>query len=133
MDVFKKSQTNIALVTDEYGSVVGLITVGDILNAIVKDIEMGNEATSPQVVRVNNRSSLIDGKMPIDEFKEIFHIEALPNEEQARYRTLGGLVMTQIGAIPKKGDSFTIGNYRFEVIKVRRRRVEKILLTQEEG
>ncbi|MCH9703832.1 MAG: hypothetical protein K0U13_03490, partial [Chlamydiae bacterium] len=63
-------------------------------------------------------------------FKEIFHFEKLPNESRARYRTLSGLCMTQVGAVPKKGDVFVVGGHRFEVISVKRRRVEKVLLTK---
>jgi putative hemolysin len=130
MDLFKKSQNSVALVTDEYGTIQGMITLDDIFNAIVKDIEQGTNEDGAQLLKVNNRTYLLDGKLPIDEFKEIFLIETLPNEEKAAFRTLSGLCMTQIEAIPKKGDSFTIGNFRFEIVKVRKRRVEKVLLTR---
>lgn len=130
MDLFKKSHNKLALVTDEYGTIQGMITFDDIFKAIVKDIEQGGDEQGTQILKVNNRSYIVDGKIPIDEFKEIFHIETLPNEEKAAFRTLSGLCMTQIEAIPKKGDSFTIGDLKFEIIKVRKRRVEKVLLTR---
>lgn len=130
MDLFKRSQNTVALVTDEYGTIQGMITIDDIFNAIVKDIDQEGLGGKSQVLKVNNRSYLLDGKLPIDEFKEIFHIETLPNEEKAAFRTLSGLCMTQIEAVPKKGDTFTIGRLRFEVLKVRKRRVEKVLLTR---
>jgi putative hemolysin len=130
MDLFKKSHNNVALVTDEYGTVQGIITIDDIFNAIVKDIDQEGIGGRSQVLRVNNRSYLLDGKLPIDEFKEIFHIERLPNEEKAAFRTLSGLCMSQIEAVPKKGDRFVVGNLSFEILKVRKRRVEKVLLTK---
>jgi putative hemolysin len=130
MDLFKKTHNTVALVTDEYGTVQGMITLDDIFNAIVKDIDQSGGSDGSQLLKVNNRSYLLDGKLPIDEFKEIFHIDKLPNEEKAAFRTLSGLCMTQIEAVPKKGDTFTIGSLRFEVLKVRKRRVEKVLLTR---
>lgn len=131
MDLFKKTGSAVALVTDEYGSIQGMITVDDILSAIVKDIDVGLESAS-QIFKVNARSYVLDGKLPIDEFKEIFHIDHLPQEEKARFRTLSGLCMSQLGAIPKKGDSFVIGTLRFEILKVKKRRVEKVLLTKQD-
>ncbi|NGX54332.1 MAG: hypothetical protein K1000chlam4_01058, partial [Chlamydiae bacterium] len=130
MDLFKKTQNTLALVTDEYGTIQGMITIGDLFNAIIKDIDQ-QTGEAAQIIRVNNRTWLLDGKVPIDEFKEIFHIEELPEEEKARYRTLSGLCMAQLEAVPKKGDAFFIGTLRFEVLRVRKRRVEKILLTRQ--
>lgn len=132
LDLFKKTGSTTALVTDEYGTIQGMITVDDILNAIVKDIDQGGLEGSSQIFKVNNRSYVLDGKLPIDEFKEIFHLEHLPQEEKARYRTLSGLCMAQIGAIPKKGDAFFVGNLRLEILKVQKRRVEKVLLTRQD-
>lgn len=129
MDLFRKNHESLALVIDEYGTIKGMITLGDIMNAIIRGIEEGGES---QIVKVNNRSWLIEGNLPIDEFKDYFHFEHLPEEERARYRTVGGLCMNQIEAIPKKGDVFTVGEFRFEVLKVRKRRVEKILLTRQD-
>lgn len=133
MDLFKKTGNSVALVTDEYGSIQGMITVDDILNAIVKDIDHAGLEGYSQIFKVNTRSFLLDGKLPIDEFKEIFLLDKLPDEEKARYRTLSGLCMTQLGSIPKKGDTFFVGNLRFEILKVKNRRVEKVLLTRQDG
>ncbi|NGX55483.1 MAG: Magnesium and cobalt efflux protein CorC [Chlamydiae bacterium] len=130
MDLFKKTQNTLALVTDEYGTIQGMITIGDLFNAIIKDIDQ-QTGEAAQIIRVNNRTWLLDGKVPIDEFKEIFHIEELPDEEKARYRTLSGLCMAQLEAVPQKGDAFFIGTLRFEILRVRKRRVEKILLTRQ--
>lgn len=129
LDLFRLNQVTLALVTDEYGSIQGMVTTADVMNAIVRDIE---EEKLPTAVKVNAKSWLLDGSYPIDEFKENFHLEHLPEEERARYRTLSGLCMTQLGAVPKKGDYFMIGNFRFEILKVRKRRVEKILLVLKE-
>lgn len=130
LDIFKKKRHTIALVTDEYGTIQGLIRLSDIMHAIIKDIDLEALGEAAPIMKVSNNSWILEGKMPIDEFKEIFHFERLPHEERARYRTLSGLCMSQLGAIPKKGDIFLIGGHRFEVVSVKRRRVEKVLLTK---
>ena len=130
LDIFKKKRNSIALVTDEYGAVQGMIRISDVMQAITKDIDVADVSEGAAMMRVSSSSWIVDGKMPIDEFKEIFHFERLPNEGRARYRTLSGLCMTQVGAIPKKGDIFLVGSHRFEIISVNRRRVEKVLITK---
>lgn len=127
MELIEKTGCKMALVTDEYGVIQGTITMDEVIAAIVKDIDQSGTAHFHQV---NPRCWLLDGKMPIDEFKEIFHFDALPDEERARYRTLGGLCMTLLGAVPKKGDVVILDAYRLEVLRTHRRRVEKLLLTR---
>lgn len=129
LDHFKKSHDTSALVTDEYGVIQGLITLSDITRAIIKDVDDLHITGGGQVIRVSPTSWIAEGRTPIDEFKEIFNFESLPHEEKARYRTLSGLTMHELGAIPKKGDQFTLGVYQFEVVQVKKRRVEKILIT----
>lgn len=128
LERFKITKNTFALATDEYGTIQGMITTEDILTAITNEVD--SEAQQGKgIVKINQRSWVIDGSLPIDEFKEIFHFDELPNEERARYRTLSGLCMNQLGVIPRKGDRFSLKNYRFEVVAVHKRRVEKILLT----
>jgi len=126
MELFETSDCKMALVTDEYGVVKGVVSMEEVIEAIIKDIDRQGTAHYHQV---NARTWLLDGKMPIDEFKEIFDFEELPQEEKAHYRTLGGLCMTLLGAIPKQGDVVLLEPYRLEIIRVHRRRVEKVLLT----
>ncbi len=127
LELFKNKHCSHALVADEYGVIQGVVSMNEIMDAIMKDIDEEGEA---HISRISTRSWLLDGKMPIDEFKEIFHFHGSLEEEKARFRTLSGLCMKQLEAIPKKGDTFQIKGYRFEIVRVRRRRVEKILLTK---
>lgn len=127
LDQFKEHHVTLAMVTDEYGSIQGMITSGDVMNAIVRDVE---EEAQTQLGQIGTEAWVLEGSYPIDEFKENFHFESLPDEEKARYRTLSGLCMHQLGAIPKRGNVFEIGEYRFEILKVRQRRVEKVLLNK---
>lgn len=130
LDIFKKKRNSIALVTDEYGTIQGVIRLSDVMDAIIKDIDLESVGEGGPIMRVSSSSWIVEGKMPIDEFKEIFHFERLPNEDRARYRTLSGLCMTHLGAVPKKGDAFVISGHRFEVVSVKRHRVEKVLITK---
>jgi putative hemolysin len=127
MEVLDTGQARLALVIDEYGVLQGAITFEEVLKAIVKDID---ESGTSYFQQVNPRCWLLDGRMPIDEFKEIFNIPHLPDEDKARYRTLGGLCMMLTGAVPQKGDVILFDAYKIEILRAYKRRVEKLLLTR---
>jgi putative hemolysin len=128
LEVFKQSGTHVALVTDEHGGIEGLTTHHDILEAIVGDIPSVGEQTEPQAVQREDGSWLLDGKMRVDDFKDIFNIESLPGEERGNYQTLGGFVMMQMARIPSAGQYFEWGGLRFEVMDMDGRRVDKVLV-----
>lgn len=128
LEVFKKSGTQMAMVLDEYGSVQGLVTLTDILEAIVGDIPSAEELAEPPVVQREDGSWLLDGMLPVDEFKELFQLDDLPGEEQGLYQTLAGFVMSQIGRIPTPADHFEWLGLRFEVLDMDGPRVDKVLV-----
>lgn len=128
LEKFKKTPDHIALVTDEYGGIQGLITLHDVLESIVGDVPTTSILPETQIVQRKDGSWLVDGMFPIDEFKELFDIEALPDEERGTYRTLGGFCMRQIGSIPKVGDAFSWHKLSFKIIKMDGRRVDKVLI-----
>jgi putative hemolysin len=128
LDMFKKTPDHIALVTDEYGGVQGLITLHDVLESIVGDVPSTSILPETQIVQRKDGSWLIDGMIPIDELKEQFEIDYLPDEEKGIYRTLGGFCMKEIGSIPKVGDTFTWNKFRFKIVKMDARRVDKVLI-----
>jgi len=123
LEVFKESNKELVLVIDEFGGITGLLTINDVLEEIVGDIEVGE----PQVTQRQDGSWLLDGMLDIDEFKEIFHLGLLPNEDD--YETLAGFVMTSLGRIPKSADRFEWEGLRFEVVDMDARRVDKVLVT----
>jgi putative hemolysin len=128
LGAFKKSETQMALVIDEYGSVQGLITLIDILEAIVGDIPSVDDMFE-QVVQRDDGTWLVDGMMPIDEFKELFGIQELPDEEQGFYQTVAGFLMMQLGRIPTETDRFAWGDITVEVVDMDGPRVDKVLVT----
>jgi putative hemolysin len=123
LEVFKESNKEMVLVIDEFGGVTGLLTINDVLEEIVGDIEV----SEPQVTQRQDGSWLLDGMLDIDEFKELFHLGLLPNEND--YETLAGFVMTSLGKIPRSADRFEWEGLRFEVMDMDGRRVDKVLVT----
>jgi putative hemolysin len=130
LELFKQTGMHMALLIDEYGGIEGLVTLDDILEAIVGDIPTADELLAPPIVRREDGSWLIDGLLPVDEFKALFDIEALPEEDG--YQTLGGFVVTQIGRIPMVSDHFEWDKLRFEVVDMDGNRIDKVLVASTE-
>ena len=128
LELFKQTGQQAALVIQEYGDIEGLITLNDILEAIVGDISSDDDLDQAQVVQREDGSWLLDGMLPIEELKDILHIRALPEEENGDYNTLAGFVLMQLGRIPKTTDHFEWGSYRFEVVDMDGRRIDKVLV-----
>jgi putative hemolysin len=123
LEIFKESDKELVLIIDEYGGVTGMLTINDVIEEIVGDIETGE----PQVTQRQDGSWLLDGMLDIEEFKELFNLGVLPNE--ADYETLAGFVMTSLGKIPRSSDQFEWEGLRFEVVDMDARRVDKVLVT----
>jgi putative hemolysin len=129
LELFRQSGTHLALVIDEFGGLQGLITYYDILEAIVGDMPSIGEPTDPRMVQRADGSWLIDGKLPVDDFKEAFAVATLPDESTSYYQTMGGFFMTYLGRIPSVADHFYWGGMRFEIVDMDGLRVDKILVT----
>jgi putative hemolysin len=110
------------LVVDEFGAVQGLITLNDILSEIVEGI--GTD--EPEATQRQDGSWLLDGMLSVDDFKEIFSLRELPEEDS--YETLGGFVMFSLGRIPQAADRFEWNGLQFEVMDMDARRVDKVLV-----
>lgn len=124
LELFRGSQPHLALVIDEYGGTQGLVTLHDILEAIVGEVEV----SEPQAVQRQDGSWLLDGALAVEEFKEIFDLKILPEEEHDYYQTLGGFVMMLLGRVPTAGDHFHWAGLRFEVMDMDGKRVDKVLV-----
>lgn len=125
----KANPANVALVIDEFGGLIGMVTLLDILEAIVGEIPQAGKKEDPQIVQRADGSWLLDGLLQVDELKELLDIEDLPDEDRVGYQTLGGMVMAQFGSIPAAGDVFRWQEYKFEVVDMDGRRVDKVLVT----
>lgn len=133
LERFKQTGIHLALVLDEYGSVQGLITLADLLEALVGDIPHIDELKEPDTVKREDGSWLINGMLPIDDFKTIFNIDRLPNEDNGLYQTVGGFVMMHLERVPRAGDHFESSGLRFEVIDMDDNRVDKLLVVPLDG
>lgn len=123
LEIFKEKGTEILLVIDEFGGLQGLLTVHDVIEEIVGQIEL----EAPQATQRQDGSWLLDGMLEVDEFKGIFKLPALPHEDE--YETLSGFVMLSLGRVPQTADQFEWHDLRFEVIDMDGRRVDKVLVT----
>ena len=122
LEIFKEKNAELMLVIDEFGSLQGLLTLNDIIEEIVGDIDVEAQATQRQ-----DGSWLLDGLLPIDDFKEIFKVDKLPHETE--YESLSGFVMMSLGRVPQAADHFEWNGLRFEIMDMDGRRVDKVLVT----
>lgn len=128
LDIFRHGGDHAALVIDEYGGIQGLITKHDLLEAIVGDMPAVEDGEQPDAVQRQDGSWLLDGLMPVDDVKDLLAIDCLPGDEQGEYETLAGFVMSRLGAIPRTGELVRWAGWRFEVVDMDGRRVDKILV-----
>lgn len=128
LELFKELGVHIALITDEYGSIQGIITLHDILEAIMGDVRtIGEPLETPVVVREDG-SWLIDGDTSIEKIKDILSVDLFPEEEEGYYRTIAGLIMYVLQRIPKTGDYIELKELRYEVVDMDGNRIDKVLV-----
>lgn len=129
LESFKETGVHIALITDEYGSIQGVITLHDILEAIVGEIRYLGEPVEAQVSVREDGSWLIDGDTPIEKLKDVLSVDSFPGEELGYYRTIAGLIIFILQRIPETGDHIIIGKLRYEVVDMDGNRIDKVLVT----
>ncbi|MEC4984234.1 MAG: hemolysin family protein [Oscillatoria sp. PMC 1068.18] len=132
LELFKQTGTHIALIVDEYGVIQGIVTLNDVMEAIVGDIPKTDQSEAPQAIQREDGSWLLDGVLAIAEFRKLFGISELPGEQRGNYHTLGGFVITHLGKIPSAADHFEWRGLRFEVMDMDGNRVDKILVMPSE-
>ena len=128
LEVFKQSGAHIALVVDEYGGIEGLITLIDILEALVGDVPAARDGEEPPAVRRDDGTWLVDGLLPVDDLAELFPQLDFPDDVPGDYQTLSGLAMARLARIPSAGDHFDWADLRFEVLDMDGNRVDKVLV-----
>ncbi len=132
LERFRETKTKMALVIDEFGGLMGLLTVNDIVEEIVGDLPSHQEAADSEIVQREDGSWLLDGRLPLDEFEALFGIDA-SDVAVGRYQTVGGLTMALLGRVPATGDSAGYAGLRIEVVDMDGRRVDKVLVVPPEG
>ena len=127
LERLKSDTLGIAIVLDEYGSFEGMITAADVLEAIVGDAE--DPTPKPGTPQADQTRFEFDGLMPVDEIKARLHLPDLPNA--GSYHTLGGLMLALLRRPPRKGDAIIFGGWRFEVLAMDNRRVDRVRVEED--
>ncbi len=131
LESFRQARMQFALIVDEYGELEGLVTLTDVMTAIVGDLPSYDSRDEQDVVEREDGSWLVDGSVTIERLKSALDIEdELPGEEENTFNTLGGFVMHILGRIPAVADHFESQGLRFEVMDMDRNRVDKMLITR---
>jgi putative hemolysin len=132
LEHFRASGAQLVFVVDEYGAVQGVIGERDVLEAITGEFGMPTDDDA-WAVRREDGSWLMDGLIPVPELKDRLELKELPDEERGRYNTLAGMIMLLLGRLPGITDSVSWQGWRFEVVDLDGKRVDKVLVSRTEN
>ena len=130
LDNFRQSDVYMAFVIDEYGEVQGIVTLQDLIEAITGEFQPRNPDTSWAVQREDG-SWLLDGHIPVPELKDRLELSEVPEEDRGRYHTLSGMLMLLTGRLPKLADHVEWEGWRFEIVDMDGRSIDKVLATRQ--
>ena len=120
-----------AFVVDEYGEVLGLVTLQDLIEAITGEFKPRDPAQSWAVQR-DDGTWLLDGHIPVPELKDCLGLLSVPEEEKGRYHTLSGMFMLLSGKLPRERDKVAWEGWEFEIMDMDRKTIDKVLATKKE-
>jgi putative hemolysin len=129
LETFKQNRQHTALVSDEFGSIVGLVSLHDIMEAILGDLPSQDQRSRPAATKRQDGSWLVDGMIPIEEVEAVLPGVKFTGDRTSDYQTLAGFAVKQFGRIPKEGETFESQGYVFEVLDMDGHRVDKMLIT----
>jgi putative hemolysin len=133
VEQMRSSRSHMALIINEYGGMEGLVTISDVVEAILGAVEATGREEEPSIVQREDGSWLIDGMWSVDEFQETFGFRDLPARDELDYQTVGGMIMAILGQVPGVGSHVEFGGYRLEVVDMDGRRVDKVLVQKRNG
>jgi putative hemolysin len=130
LEQLKKQRAELAMIVDEYGDIQGMVTLTDVMSALVGEVQTGETDEQADAVKRDDGSWLVDGGMVLDRFRYVTGAElGFPDEGTGGYHTLAGFILYQLGAIPKTGEQLTWSGWRFEVLDMDGNRIDKLLAT----
>lgn len=129
LDQFRATNMQMVFVVDEYGEIEGIVTAQDLLEAVTGEF-MPRNADDAWALQREDGSWLLDGAIPIPEMKDCLALKTVPEEDRGRYHTLSGMVMLLLGRVPATGDQVDWGGWRFEVVDMDGKRIDKVLASQ---
>jgi putative hemolysin len=125
-----EQKSHLALIIDEFCGLMGMVTITDVLEAIVGDIPtLDDQIEDPDFIEREDGSYLLNGMLSMEELKDLLDMDELPEEENSGYETLGGMLMAELGGIPRAGDAIFWDRWRFEVMDMDGYRVDKVLVS----
>jgi len=131
LEIFREEQQSMALVVDEYGEIQGLVTVNDVMGAVLGRLQaVEHNDGEALVVTREDGSLLVGGSLPADDLRELMGGVALPDPEEGDYHTLAGMCIAHFGRIPHVGEYFDWAGWRIEVVDLDGARIDKLLLSQ---
>ncbi|AXK71529.1 HlyC/CorC family transporter [Lysobacter sp. TY2-98] len=128
LEIFREEQQSLALVVDEYGDISGLVTVNDLMGAVIGRIQNDSDERPSGIVVRDDGSLLVDGSLGVEELRELLGAGELPGEDEHDFHTAAGMVIAQFGRIPHAGEHFEWNGWRIEVIDLDGPRVDKLLM-----
>jgi len=129
LEIFREEQQTLALVVDEYGDIQGLVSMNDLLGAVLGRVQANeSEDEEPLVVQRDDGSWLVDGRLSTEELRELLALNNLPGEEDNDFTTLAGMVIARYGRIPHAGEHFDWKGWRIEVVDLDGARIDKLLI-----
>lgn len=131
LELFKKTNAELALIVDEYGDIQGMVTLTDVMSALVGDVTVIGEEHDPDAVQRDDGNWLVDGGMSLDRFRDLMGTSLVfPGEDGGAYHTLAGFVLYQLGYIPRPAEVVAWDEYRFEIVDMDGNRIDRLLVTQ---
>lgn len=130
LERFKREKRRVALVIDEYGGVDGLVTTHDLMEALVGEIHDDEAGDEARIIQREDGSYLVDASIDLDELVDQLALPPVAHRERQGYHSLGGLVMEQLGHVPREGDTFLLNGYKFEVVDMDGYRIDKVLVSE---
>ncbi len=129
LEELRSSGAQVAIVHDGHDQTAGIVTMTDVMAAIVGDMAIEEDAYTPDFLQREDGSWLVNGQVDIGAFKDRFGLKQIPDEEENRIHSVAGMVFSMLGRVPREGDAVTVGNLRIEVIDMDGHRLDKALVT----
>jgi putative hemolysin len=129
LDIFREEQQTVALVVDEYGDIQGLVSVNDLIGAVLGRIQsLESTENEPLIAERADGSWLVDGRLAVEDLRELLNLQTLPGEDDSDFNTVAGMVIAHFGRIPHAGELFDFGVWRVEVVDLDGARIDKLLI-----